>query len=183
MTASHDTALRLASLSRNAPRTFLIEPDANARALLARELGILGIKKLRFEGKLLPEGKADWHLAAHLGATVVQSCVATLNPVTTRIEDDVTRAYLTKFEEPEGGIELEMPEDDTAEHLPAVLDLATVMAEALALVLPPYPRAEGTDPVEAQVAAPGVVPLTDEAVKPFAGLAGLRDKLTGDEEE
>jgi hypothetical protein len=34
-----------------------------------------------------------------------------------------------------------MPEDDTTEALPERLDLSAVMAEALALALPDYPRA------------------------------------------
>lgn len=182
MTTSSQTHLRLAGLARNAPNSFLIEPDANARAMLARELGILGVKKLRFEGMLSPEGKTDWHLKARLGATVVQPCVATLEPVTTRIEEDVSRAYVAAYEEPEGGVEQEMPEDDTVDPLPATLDLNRVMAEALALGLPAYPRADGTEPLDTQVAAPGVAPLTDDDVKPFAGLASLRDKLSGDKD-
>ncbi len=37
--------------------------------------------------------------------------------------------------------EAEMPEDDTAEPLPEVIDPGAVMFEALALALPDYPRA------------------------------------------
>ena len=43
------------------------------------------------------------------------------------------------------GDEVEMPEDDTVEPMPEVIDLAEVAAEALALALPLYPRAPGAD--------------------------------------
>ncbi len=79
----------------------------------------------------------DWRLEAKLGATVVQPCVVTAEPVTTRIDDPVTRRYLAQMPEPQGD-EVEMPEDDSAEPLPDVLDLSAVMAEALALALPLY---------------------------------------------
>lgn len=168
--------LKMAALSRHQPFTFLIEPDAEARAALAGELGITQVRKLRFAGALTPEGRADWLLQADLGATVVQPCVVTLAPVTTRIDQTVTRRYLVRWQDPEAGSETEMPEDDTAEPLPEVLDLAEVMAEALALALPDYPRADGADLGEAVFTEPGAEPLTEERVHPFAALAKLKDK-------
>ncbi|MEL7345020.1 MAG: YceD family protein, partial [Pseudomonadota bacterium] len=110
-------------------------------------------------------------------------CVATLAPVTTRVEDSVTRSYLADFDEPEGGGDVEMPEDETVEGLPVDLDLGAVMAESLALAIPAYPRAQGANPVAAQISEPGIAPLTDDDVKPFAGLAGLRDQLTEDKDD
>ncbi len=74
-----------------------------------------------------------------------------------------------------------MPEDDSAEPLPVTIDLGEVMAEALALELPPWPRAEGVEPVEMSVTEPGKTPMTDDDAKPFAGLKALRDKLSDDE--
>jgi uncharacterized metal-binding protein YceD (DUF177 family) len=93
----------------------------------------------------------------------------------------VARRYLAEMPEPEGD-EVEMPEDDTAEPLPATLDLFAVLSEALALALPQYPRAEDAELGEAVFAAPGVAPMTDEEAKPLAGLAALRDRLKGPEE-
>jgi uncharacterized metal-binding protein YceD (DUF177 family) len=141
-------------------------------------LGIRAIRKLRFDARLSPRGKRDWVLRADLGATVVQDCVATLAPVTTRIDEPVTRCYLSDYETPEAG-EIEMPEDDTAEPLPDTLDLFEVLHEALALALPPFPRAEGVDPAQTAFTEPGKTPMTDDEARPFAGLAGLRDKLAG----
>ena len=70
-----------------------------------------------------------------------------------------------------------MPEDDTAEPLPEVIDLTEVTREALALALPLYPRAPGAELGEAVFAAPGTAPIRDEDLKPFAGLAALKAKL------
>lgn len=170
----------LSGPERSGERSFELVPDAVARAALAKSLAIPAVRKLRFTGTLRPAGRKDWHLAASLGATVVQPCSVTLVPVTTRIDEEVTRRYLADMPEPEPG-EVEMPEDDTVEPLPETLDLGAVMAEALALALPDFPRAEGVEMGPAVFSAPGVEPLTDESAKPLAGLAQLRDKLTKDE--
>lgn len=182
MTGTH--MLRLDDLPNRKPTHFTLAPDAPARAALADALGIVAIRKLRLAGKISPAGKRDWLLEAELGATVVQDCVVTLEPVTTRIQEPVLRRYLAEPPQPGSG-EVEMPEDDSIEALPQVLDLAEVMAEALALALPAFPRAPGAELGNAVFADPGVTPLTDEAIKPFAGLAGLRDQLDegGDDEE
>jgi uncharacterized metal-binding protein YceD (DUF177 family) len=173
--------LRLADLSGRATRDFLLEPDANARAAIAAELGIIGIRKLRFAGTISPDGKRDWHLAGDLGASVVQECVITLDPVTTRIDEKVIRRYLADLEEVTAA-EVEMPEDDTAEPLPDVIDLYAIAVEALSLALPPFPRADGAELGQIVHAGKGVTPLTDEAARPFAGLQSLRDKLGKSEE-
>lgn len=170
------TRLRVADLPQNARTGFDLRPDADQTAALAGELGLPGLRKLRFHGTVEAEGSADWRLAARLGATVVQPCVVTLDPVTTRIEADVTRIFradLPETEEPES----EMPEDDTTEPLGRFIDLDVVMAEALALNLPLYPRSAEADLGEAVFTEPGKTPLRDEDTRPFAGLAGLRDTI------
>jgi len=100
----------------------------------------------------------------------------TLDPVTTRIDTEVRRTYLANMPEP-AGEEVEMPEDDTIEPLPVTIDPAAVMAEALALALPLYPRKDGVALGEANYAAPGTEAMTDETARPFAGLANLRDRM------
>lgn len=171
--------LRLSDLKREIQ--FDLKPDASERAAIAERLGITGVKKLTLSGHLAPTGKADWDLRARLGATVVQPCVVTLEPVTTRIDEDLRRRYLADMPEVSDAAEFEMPEDDTAEALPETLDLELVMEEALALALPPWPRAAGVDPVEIAVTEPGQTPMTDDDVKPFAALKSLQQKLKKDD--
>lgn len=169
--------VRVADLPARKASRVSVQPDAAALDALAQALGIKAIRKLRFDVTLSPTGKRDWRLDGQLGATVVQSCVVTLDPVTTRIDEDVARQYIQDYEEAPDGSEVEMPEDDTVEPLPAVIDLGVVATEALALALPLYPRADGAALADSAFTEPGKKALTDDDVKPFAGLAGLRDKL------
>jgi len=171
-----DHTIRLADLQGRKRRTFTIEPDAAGRAALAETLDVLTLRKLRFEGSIDPLGKNDWRLTAKLGATVQQACVVTLEPVNTRIDEDITRTYAAAFDLPDAS-EVEMPEDDTTDPLPETLDLIAVMSEALALALPAYPRKDGAETGTTVFTEPGKAPMTDEDARPFAGLAALRDSL------
>lgn len=170
--------LRVCELAAGVARPVLIEPEADTRAAIAAQLGLIELKKLRFEGSLAPLGKRDWQLEARLGASVVQACVVTLAPVPARIDEPVSRRWLAGWVEPEGD-EVEAPEDVDAEPLGAEIDLGAVMVEALALALPPYPRAKGAALEVADFTQPGQDALTDKTAKPFAGLAALKGKLQG----
>ena len=158
------------------PVEFAFEPGADERESLSDKLGIQGIRKLRFRGTIIPERAADLRLVGELGVTVVQSCVVTGTPVVTRVEETVERRYLAEFLEPEGE-EVEMPEDESAEALPEVIDLVAVMTEELTLALPAWPRAAGVEPVDITVTEPGAAPLSDKDVRPFAGLEALKARM------
>jgi uncharacterized metal-binding protein YceD (DUF177 family) len=167
--------LRPADLAARKPTRFSETPDTGQCADIAAELGIEAVRKLTFKGELRPAGRRDWTLEADLGATIVQACIVTLAPVTTRIEETVVRTYLSELPEPVGD-EVEMPEDDTIEPLPAIIDIGAVMIEALALALPLYPRAPGAELGETAVTEPGKPVMTDEDARPFAGLADFFKK-------
>lgn len=180
MTNPSSHALRVADLSQNRPTRFTLAPTSEALVAIADELGLSELRKLRFTGQIVAEGKRDWRLEAELGATVVQPCVVTLKPVVTRIDDSVTRRFLAQMPETSGEEdEIEMAEDDSIEPLGTVIDPEAVMIEALSLALPLYPRADGAKIEEAAFTEPGKEALKDEDLKPFAGLAALRDKLAG----
>lgn len=168
--------LRVAALAARKPTRFDLKPDATALSALAAVLGITAVTDLRFKGELRPHGRHDWDLDGTLTAVVEQPCIVTLAPVLTRIEERVERRYIADMELPEAD-ESEIPEDDRIEPLPDVIDAGFVATEALALALPPYPRAEGVELGEAVHAAPGVQPLRDEDLRPFSGLASLAEKL------
>lgn len=163
---------RVADLAAKKPTRFRLAPTAAERADIAMDLGISDIPTLNLVGELHPIGRRDWELQADLTATVVQPCVVTLVPVTTRIAEKVVRRYLAEMPEPTGD-EIEMPEDDTAEPLTAVIDAGIALTEALALALPLYPRAPGAELGAFQHTGPDAEPLSDETVRPFAGLADL----------
>lgn len=181
MSALPQHPLRLADLTHKRATTLTITPDEPACAAIAEALDVTAVRKLRFDVTLTPMGKSDWHLTGTLGASVVQPCVVTLDPVTTRIEEQTERKYIAQM--PETGVgEVEMHDDETIEPLVAEIDLITVLTEALSLSLPPYPRTDAADLGEFVVTEPGATPLTASQMKPFAGLASLRDKLAKPEE-
>lgn len=169
-------ALRVADLNQNSSTSFSLRPDAVALKAIAAELDLLGLRKLSFSGEVSAHGGADWRLTGALGATVVQPCSVTLEPVTTRIDVPVERMYLAQYEAIDAP-EVEMPEDDSTEPLGQWIDPERVMIEALVLALPLYPRSDGAELGEAVYAEPGVTPMRDEDARPFAGLAGLKAQL------
>ncbi len=173
------TRFRTGGLSPRKPTHFTYQPDAAARADLARDLGLLGVSALSFIGRITPVGRDEMVLTGTLVASIDQPCVVTLVPVPARISEEVARRYVAGLTMPEGD-EVEMPQDDTVEPMPEVIDLADVAAEALTLALPLYPRAPGAVLGETVFAPDGVAPLTDTDLKPFAGLASLARKLGSD---
>ena len=172
--------LRIADLNPKRPVRFEIVPDPKSLIAIAADLDLIALRKLRFAGTLTAKGKRDWHLDAKLGATVVQACVVTLDPVTSRVDEPVSRRYLADFDEMQESPD-ETHLDDTAEPLPATLNLRDIAVEALALALPLFPRVDGAELPETVVTEPGQEPLTQEATKPFAGLADLKKKMEGGE--
>jgi uncharacterized metal-binding protein YceD (DUF177 family) len=172
---------RSGALSMRKPTRFDLTPDAAARKAIAADLGLLGVPMLRFKGEIRPAGSRDFLLEAELHALVEQPCAITLAPVRTELRETVLRRYLSDWTEPSGD-EVEMPEDDTAEAIPEVIDAGHVALEALTLALPLFPRAPGAELGEIAATPPGAAPLRDGDLKPFAGLAALRDKMGGDSE-
>ena len=178
MTPRTDARLRLSRLPATEPTAFEYVPDAETTGAIRDRLGLSGLRKLRLAGRIEPAGREDWHLSAHLGATVVQPCAVTTEPVTTRIEEAVERRYLAHWSEPEAP-EAEMPEDDSAEPLPATVDLRALLEEALALALPAFPRAPDAELGEMAARPPGAAPIEAEEESPFAALADLKKRLDG----
>jgi uncharacterized metal-binding protein YceD (DUF177 family) len=146
---------------------------------LRDQMGLSGLRKLRFHGTLTARGQRDWELSAKLGASITQPCVVTLDPVTTRIDVDVRRSYLAGWTAPAED-EVEMAGDDTIEALGSHIDPHAVMLEALALALPLYPRKPNAGSGEAVFTEPGKVAMKDEDARPFAGLADLHASLKGE---
>lgn len=172
------SSLRVADLDARAPTSFEVRPDKAECAALAKSLGVDALRKVAFSGTVAPLGDADWQLDAKLGATVVQPCVVTLEPVTTRIDIPVRRSYLRGYEHPDEP-EMEMPEDDSTEPLGLWIDPAAVMEEELALAVPAFPRKANASLDPVRVTEPGKQPMRDEDARPFAGLADLKAQLNG----
>ncbi len=173
---SRPTRFRAGGLSPRKPTRFSYRPDAGERAALAEDLGLIALYRLELTGEIRPAGRDELVLDATLTAAADQACGITLAPVPAQVSEPVRRRFVAGLETPEGD-EVEMPEDDSVEPMPEVIDLAEIAAEALALALPLYPRAPGAEFADGLHAADGVTPLTDADLKPFAGLQGLAAKL------
>ena len=162
--------LRVADLNGRRALAFHLRPESGARSALALDLGIEKIRKIDFRGTLTPDGRHDWRLEGTLGATVVQACIISAEPVQTRIDTSVIRSYRREMPA-SSGPDSEIPDDDTLEPLGAVIDPGAVMTEALALALPDYPRAEGATLPESALDGLG----DDLRRNPFAVLQALKD--------
>jgi len=167
---------RVASMGNKRRTHVVFRPDAAGRQAIATLLGLLDLPELKLEGDILPTGRHDLRFEALLTALVVQPCSISLVPVKTRLAEPVLRRYLQDFADIDG-VEVEIPEDDSAEALPEQIDAAAVAIEALALALPLYPRAPGVELGEAVFAQAGLEPLREGDLKPFAGLAALAEKM------
>ena len=99
-------------------------------------------------------GAGMLRLSGHLSAEVSQACVATLEPVASRIEADYTVLYSLEPGPAPASADAERPSmaevvvdpeaEDPPEALgPAGLDLGEAVAQQLAVALDPYPRAPG----------------------------------------
>ncbi|MEM0942831.1 MAG: DUF177 domain-containing protein [Pseudomonadota bacterium] len=172
--------LPVARLARDGETPVSLAPEADALERVRVFLGLESLTGLSFEGQVAASGEAGWMISGRLQAELAQACIVTLEPVAEVIDEAVTRLYL-----PEGQIVPEEdvtvgPEDDAPDPFTDTLDLGALVVETLALAIDPYPRAKGAALERHLFAAPGVKPMTDEEARPFAALAALKDKLTGE---
>ncbi|MFQ5623804.1 MAG: DUF177 domain-containing protein [Paracoccaceae bacterium] len=164
-----------AELLRERVYGFDIAPERAEYVALARLYGARSVRKLRFRGEISEESGESLVLNGRLGATVVQSCVVTLAPVTTRLDMPVQRRFVAGAP---GRDEIQFdPEETETDILGDAIDLGLVATEEIALALPDYPRAEGAALVQAEFRPPGAAPAQPKPHRPFAGLAALRNKL------
>ena len=170
------------NLRPNKRFAFDFRPSLQSCEGLTIELGVLRISNLKLKGTLKAFGESGWLLKAHLGASVTQSCVITLQPVKTRIEASVVRKFLKISETNDINLgcheDIRLQQDETTEPLGTGVNLPELLKETLLLELPLYPKAKGANLTTVSFTAAGVKPMTDEDTKPFASLASLKSKLT-----
>jgi uncharacterized metal-binding protein YceD (DUF177 family) len=156
------------------PRPMSIGANEAERAALARRFGLVAIEALSAEAALTHSNETVTATGT-LRAKVVQSCVATGEPLEAEIEEDFRILFRPELEgKTEEEIELSEAECDVVFYSGAAIDLGEAMAETLSLSLDPYPRSPEAD-----------MTLRDAGVKseaeagPFGALAALKDKLSG----
>lgn len=124
---------------------YELEPGPAERDALARRFGLLGIPALRATVRLNRlKGGRFVRLRAAISGEAVQTCVVTLEPVPSKISEDIEILYDTQPDEAPD--ETVMVDEDEPEPLEGeALDLGEIVAEEFALMLDPYPRAPGAD--------------------------------------
>ena len=167
----------MSQLSQNRIHKFSIKFDSKDMLDCQNLLDLRKISKVTISGEISAEGSQNWLLNAKVGASITQACVVTTDDVNTRIDQDIVRHYFADLETHEENFSGEEDLDADAEHIPDEINLLDITLETITLNINDFPRKDGIV-IEPVLSAPeGVKPLTDDAVKPFAGLAGLRDKL------
>ncbi|MGF1447532.1 MAG: DUF177 domain-containing protein [Pikeienuella sp.] len=172
--------LRVSRLPREAETPVSVALDPDEATALARYLGVQAVSGLQFDGRLVPWQARGWRLGGRLSAQVTARCVVTLEPVVSDLSLDLERCYLPSAEIADlvsGPEDREMGDENAPEPLADPIEAAEPICEALLLAIDPYPRAEGAALGEKLAAPPGAEPLTDAAMRPFAGLAELKRKL------
>lgn len=131
-----------------------LAPTDEERAALADRLGLVELIALGFRGQVRPWRKHGLTLEGTLKADLVQSCVVTLEPVAETIDETVKLHFLPEdlIERDERrrqrNEEREIVFDVDAEDPPEPMfngriDMGEAIAEQLALLMNPYPRAPG----------------------------------------
>ena len=176
-----DSLLRFSELNQSKPFGFHLRLSNQKVSELIKRLDVLNIKKVSLVGSLYPLSIDEWSLKAVLKATVKQKCVISFKPVQTVVSDTIRRTFSASalhhtYEADDDGASAVIF-DDSLHQLNDEIDLAEIIFEELTLILPLYPKIEGAELGYYSVTEPGVTPLEDENVKPFAQLSELKDKL------
>ena len=156
-------------------RVLEIDVSPQERAALAARFALLSLDRLAATVRVKRvERSANIRLSARFVADVVQSCVATLEPVASTIEESVELLFAPL---PQGASEANVFVSPTGEDTPEPLvgeeiDVGEVVAEHLALALDPYPRRPGA---VAEFTDPDAEREGGAANGPFAALRDLKN--------
>ena len=150
------------------PKPVSISADDSERAALARRFGLISLDTLSADAELAAVNNSI-EARGTLSAQLTQSCVATAQPLSIRIEEP----FRIRFEAPDTGVveeefELSADDCDAMEHDGQAIDLGEAIAQTLGLVIDPFPRARDADEV---LKAAGIMQAEDAS--PFARLKGL----------
>ena len=151
---------------------YEISADEAARATVAAAAGLLSLPRLDATFDLVRRGDGV-HVRGQVRAQVGQSCVVTLEPVESGLEEVVDLDYAPPVagsaETPHRDFKRNKKRQEPAEPLEnGMIDLGAVAIEFLILGLNPYPRKAGAS----------FSPLAekDDRPKPFAALEALKKR-------
>ncbi|HEY0084628.1 MAG TPA: DUF177 domain-containing protein [Allosphingosinicella sp.] len=160
-----------------APRGVSIDASEAERAALAARFGLEAIHALAAEAVLTRDGETVV-ARGRVTASVVQSCVATGEPVDEDVAEDFAIEFRPHVQVDSGEEEIELSEGerDVVVYDAAAVDLGEAVAETVSLALNPFPRSAKADEVLREAGVKSEEEAKAEA-SPFAGLAALKGKL------
>lgn len=151
-----------------------IEADPTARAALAAAADLREVISAQASFDVVQKRDGKVHVEGHVRARIGQTCVVTLDPIETEIDEPIDQMFAPPDQIPELA---ELVEDDPNSEVetadppePIVggqIDLGRLAADALFLGIDPYPRKPGAvfeQPTEA----------LDTKDHPFAALKALK---------
>ncbi|MBV9929648.1 MAG: DUF177 domain-containing protein [Alphaproteobacteria bacterium] len=175
MTPEFSRPIRIDTLGAGA-RRVAIEAGESERAALAERFGLVAISRLAAEAEVSRHGETILARGRLTGA-VVQSCVASGDPVPATVAEDFRIEFRPQpvSAGAEEEVELGEAELDVVFYDGAAVDLGEAVAETLSLALDPFPRSPAAD---AALREAGV--KTEEEARaessPFTALKGLAGK-------
>jgi hypothetical protein len=156
-------------------RHFELEASAEMRVALAQP--VVAIDRLSASFDVARRGRDGFHVGGEVRATVRQTCVVTLEPVSNDIREPIDVDFAPPRADKLNDVnEIELNADAPDESEPLSgnsIDLGLVATEFLILGVDPYPRRP-----DAAFAAPAA---DGAAAHPFAALAALKKDDTGKE--
>ena len=172
MTPEFSRTLRIDTLGP-APRRVEIAADEAERAALAARFGLIAIDRLTAAAEVSLSGETVLARGS-LEGSVVQSCVATGDPVPATVAEDFRIEFRPQpvARGADEEVELGEAELDVVFYDGASVDLGEAVAETLSLALDPYPRSPKADEALRQAGVKSEEEAGAES-SPFAGLKNM----------
>lgn len=158
-----------------------LEASTAERQAMADLAGVREILSAQASFDVVPKSGGRVQVAGHVRARVGQTCVVTLDPMESEIDEEVDLIFAPEAEVrrladliEEGQDDEEPPEvaDPPEAIVNGIIDLGRIATDALFLAIDPYPRKPGVV-FEAEVTA------LDPEDHPFAALKALQDNKQG----
>lgn len=126
-----------------------IEADPEQLEALARDHGLVAVEGFQAHLLVAPWKKDGVKVTGKVRADIVQECVVTLEPLSSRLEADVEATFVPQgsrlarpAEQPDGEMVLDVEGPDLPEEFSGQeVDVGYLAEEHFALAINPYPRA------------------------------------------
>ena len=149
--------------------------DAETRAAIAELAEVVSLPRVAAEFDVARYGRGGLRVVGRVSATVEQTCVVTLEPMESAIDEPIDLVFVpAMIPSSEGLGEVEMASDapdEPDELVDGAVDLGAIATEFLILGIDPYARK-----ADAVFEAPAV---GDDSAHPFEALAALASEASG----